>query len=1159
MSRPNYNIRKLYEHPSDYQYPENVLKLPVISDGERSAVEKAAATAAEDKQIEDYFANQNKDRDLAEFKRRVEAAADEDVAGGSASYPMNRHVGPPNDPLDVGGNAAEGAFADLDFIPGDPESPTMLLSDYGNFLRGAAEARIQSAIRNAKYERMTISAMHEEQLIEPLEANRWIGRYEIHERHMDRELQELRTSPEMNAMEEFNRQRLEDLMTKNSEGLTKIESILRDVRETLKGVNKRLTQASEELKEPRKLIQKSFKKLYSKFMNYEDGYTEAIGDVEMQSMDRESVDERIRAMEATQHDEEAMAEIASSLEPSMRMSSYFEGQLIDKQLASSARMSNMFFGYYYDNAGIAKSSLGLKFSRFGEGLVGEETFASLGDVIAELGTLVNTSFEIITSLAEFALGLEVFAATELYQLFSALLKGNIDAIDSIFSFGLLDLLGEVIFDDHILANYPKQSIKTKSKNKTGLALVQDSNNQAFTYNFWAKYFKIYYERLIHAGIRPNDFKKVPDQQLLNFQQGMYLTPGIDNPQTIQDLKELKQQPGKYGEYISGGWDRVQRVNNFNNQFKYPAVLQFPKPRVEPSPYGPAGPSVASSGKWPATKKEMKKNPTSIIDGPGLNLRTVDPTFWGMIEKMIDTGRWGPTYDYGKTKKVRENARESNINDFNKYMKWEEFDAGVSKAKLMNNPELYSLASTTKLEAVNEAGNRWRSKHHHFLFGILHPEKFIGHIASTEKKVREILIHTLTSMYAHDHPRNKFSYFVRNRAAFMQSIIGFTHVLAGQDFNKVYKQYQNSLRHNKRSLNMSVLQQTDFVSQFAKDIYDRFDATDPDGNKIINEKTKIIEQHDVKMEGQGSAFLDIMTGHFHASKAAKWTQSKLLNAVVKVRARIYVVEKPSIIVVSFRGSEDLLDALLDLDVEALHYKPEWAISNKILIHRGFHAMWKGLKKDTEKMMKKLYDKYTPTRKIEWVVFTGHSLGAACAANAAMDSERIAEGMDPIYYGFSSPLIGNEEFVQQFNVRVPQAWNIYIDGDPVTMIPPVLFERETKIQKIEDISKLYNSGGLKYWAMANVIADLFDVALPGVERSMSAFTRAFKHLEFSELADYIKAWFQNAPRRGGGHLRLNNHPEGAFTESANDLHSSPYGWNGLINGLNKMVVANHTIGS
>ena len=127
--------------------------------------------------------------------------------------------------------------------------------------------------------------------------------------------------------------------------------------------------------------------------------------------------------------------------------------------------------------------------------------------------------------------------------------------------------------------------------------------------------------------------------------------------------------------------------------------------------------------------------------------------------------------------------------------------------------------------------------------------------------------------------------------------------------------------------------------------------------------------------------------------------------------------------AFRGTEDMLDILADVDV-----RPH-QISSTITVHRGFYEQFSAIADDLMSEINTII-KNTSISDI-WV--TGHSLGGALATITALHLSQLYPYIIVRCHTFGCPRVGNKEFDDTFNKHVNENWRVINIDDPVPMIP------------------------------------------------------------------------------------------------------------------------------
>jgi hypothetical protein len=134
---------------------------------------------------------------------------------------------------------------------------------------------------------------------------------------------------------------------------------------------------------------------------------------------------------------------------------------------------------------------------------------------------------------------------------------------------------------------------------------------------------------------------------------------------------------------------------------------------------------------------------------------------------------------------------------------------------------------------------------------------------------------------------------------------------------------------------------------------------------------------------------------------------------------YVAQSAAAAIVAFRGTDDYVDVLKDLQIMRVPSE------RGAQVHAGFkeslELIWPQMRPHLEEL--------SASGRALW--FTGHSLGAALATLAA---GRI-EGAH-VVYTFGSPRVGDKRFAREFPVPV---WRVVNNNDLVPHLPPPLFFR------------------------------------------------------------------------------------------------------------------------
>ncbi|MBD2103273.1 lipase family protein [Leptolyngbya sp. FACHB-261] len=138
-----------------------------------------------------------------------------------------------------------------------------------------------------------------------------------------------------------------------------------------------------------------------------------------------------------------------------------------------------------------------------------------------------------------------------------------------------------------------------------------------------------------------------------------------------------------------------------------------------------------------------------------------------------------------------------------------------------------------------------------------------------------------------------------------------------------------------------------------------------------------------------------------------------------------------VVVSFRGTGELIDWLTDARIKKVRFKapPEGPIQGRV--HRGFQAAWLSV---ADEILPWVKEQRTPEKTL-WIA--GHSLGAALATLATATLENEGQTVNGLYT-FGQPRTGGPGFVKSFNaVCGDKTFRFVNNNDVVPQIPPAQF--------------------------------------------------------------------------------------------------------------------------
>ena len=138
------------------------------------------------------------------------------------------------------------------------------------------------------------------------------------------------------------------------------------------------------------------------------------------------------------------------------------------------------------------------------------------------------------------------------------------------------------------------------------------------------------------------------------------------------------------------------------------------------------------------------------------------------------------------------------------------------------------------------------------------------------------------------------------------------------------------------------------------------------------------------------------------------------------------------VIGFRGSEEtgVWDWITDLKFIKQVFPYAESKNTKVKVHYGFISAYQSVREAVLDQAKK-----TPHKRI---LCTGHSLGGALATLCALDVQYNLPQKEVSCYTYGSPKVGNEDFRESYNSRVPNTFRFVNSADKVPLLPVGGFE-------------------------------------------------------------------------------------------------------------------------
>lgn len=132
-----------------------------------------------------------------------------------------------------------------------------------------------------------------------------------------------------------------------------------------------------------------------------------------------------------------------------------------------------------------------------------------------------------------------------------------------------------------------------------------------------------------------------------------------------------------------------------------------------------------------------------------------------------------------------------------------------------------------------------------------------------------------------------------------------------------------------------------------------------------------------------------------------------------------------LIVAFRGTQFLHDWMDDFDFVPAPYAP---IPGRGTVHEGFQLVYLAIRDS----LMTLLDQHA--KDFGEILITGHSLGGALCALAAVDIVNANPDLAPVVYTWAEPRVGHGDFVSFYNTHVNICYRIVNVWDVVPHLPP-----------------------------------------------------------------------------------------------------------------------------
>jgi len=603
-----------------------------------------------------------------------------------------------------------------------------------------------------------------------------------------------------------------------------------------------------------------------------------------------------------------------------------------------------------------------------------------------------------------------------------------------------------------------------------------------------------------------------------------------------------------------------------------------------------------------------------VDGSTIQTRgkftkqALDNDLVNVWEYWVLSGAWGPAFTHpNATPETRRLARETNKADLEAFLNprktdpfaWTEVHEWLSNnkgKKALLDEVMSSKAYEKKLAAT-------------FQQHLRDDFTLRGIVSAYPKAIEDML----WDLYIKDtkSTRTVWGYISKVRMLLIAETQQQVNVMLGLRKAKVWEQWLLTIQRTGVPLNANRYHRITFMGRLNQLVY---------ANTI--EKQRTVEKELVKVGGKIMENRLITTGSRSSVLKQTWAQSLENQSITALASgfdfpvffgdlhcRIMVISQPRpTCFVIFRGTTNAWEWVVDLDFTEAEYGQivegqtpgtySMKISHrlnssltdavhgskdKFSLHRGFLRAWKAFRPSVVAALKDIYNKYS----IQDVIVTGHSLGAGITQIACLEipsvpirteTSDVTSFLDgfkkhttttyrrPHAYMYASPTVGDSRFVWHFVNQTSESAHIYIDGDLVTMIPPLLLPDKnvwgvaSRDKYLEDMTTS-DSGGSAM--VSHLLTSVFggegipiDPRLWNVENVLD-WKRVARSAHTLNMA-YMK---HRAYRGGGLFIRLDDDLSGSFIEESSDPGSSDNTIQTLMTGIvdHKLLLKRHSIDS
>ena len=574
--------------------------------------------------------------------------------------------------------------------------------------------------------------------------------------------------------------------------------------------------------------------------------------------------------------------------------------------------------------------------------------------------------------------------------------------------------------------------------------------------------------------------------------------------------------------------------------------------------------------WPDIKGSLVQTKGRFVE------ESADEYIVGLWKYWIESGEWGPAFTHpSSTPQTRQAAIASNKSDFADFMspRRDSPFAWTNVLEWVNN----NKGKKSLLEQVM-GGEEYQNEHKERV--DFHLSNGAGVTAAT--KASEDMLWKLY-IASTRHTRTIWGYISKIRTLLLVETQQNVNVMVGVRKAAVWERWLSTVSKTGIPMNTNRYHRLEFVGKLNQLVY------------ADNLERRL--QIETELSKTGGAILEnrlITTGSVSSVITKAWAKAierRSITAILSeidfpvffgdLHCRIIVVQKPKLTCfIVFRGTTNAWEWVVDLDfvsAEFGHIKDGsmpgtyelevrtaqsgfsltdllYDAPDTFSVHRGFLRAWQAFKPEVTRQLLDIYGKYS----IEDVIVTGHSLGAGITQIACLELPSVPVGRKhtlhghsapinyrrPHAYMYASPAVGDSRFAWHFVNQTSESAHVYIDGDIVTMIPPLLLPSkdtwgaDVRNSYLNDIVRLTEAGtgpGKTAWYLASKMFKGMNIPYTP-DAWKTGGTWDWTKIAAGITSINIAAKKHKAFHGGGVFIRLDSDRSGVFIEKSSDPGSS-----------------------